>query len=131
MVVCIILNVQQSQSSKIHGHMSSHGCSHHYFWELQVVADDRTLSATYNPYFQTCCTVYILFHRPHSLEVHFTRRVSKLFDASNLLQHVGTSNSFYFSGLNSKSSWWGQEQNMEGLRFSYILFTYAHPVRAS
>jgi hypothetical protein len=92
----------------------------------------RTLSATYNPYFQTCCTVYILFHRPHSLEVHFTRRVSKLFDTSNLLQHVGTSTSFYFSGFNSKSSWGGgQEQNMEGLRFSYILFTYAHPVSAS
>jgi hypothetical protein len=43
MVVCIILNVQQSQSSKVHGHMSSHERSHHYFWELQVVADATAL----------------------------------------------------------------------------------------
>jgi len=64
-----------------------------------------TVSATRTPYFQTCCTVYVLFHQPHILEVHFTKRVSELFDASNLLQHVGTSNSFNLSGLNSKSSW--------------------------
>jgi len=90
--------------------------------------------ANCNPSFQTCCAVYVLFHQPHILEVHFTRRISQLFDISNLLQHVGTPKSFNFSGFNSKSSWGGggQEQNMEGLLFSYILlFKHAHPVPAS
>jgi hypothetical protein len=85
MVVCIILNVQQSQSSKVHGRISSHGCSHHYFWELQVVADATALfwpPAIPISRFAVQCMFY--FISLISLEVHFTRRVSELFVASNL-----------------------------------------------
>jgi len=81
---------------------------------------------TYNPSFQTCCTVHVLFHQLHILGVHFTRRVSELFDISNLLQHVGTSNSFNFRFEQQiKLGWGSQEQNMEGLLFSYILLLKA------
>jgi hypothetical protein len=68
--------------------------------------------------------VYVLFHQPHILEVHFTRRVSELFDTSNLLQHVGTCCSFNFSGLNSKSSWGRGESGAKHGRATILL----HPL---